>query len=230
MLNRITHEKYLSDILYAFYRDKSLATILGFKGGTACYFFYDLPRFSTDLDFDLLDLAKAEKVFNRIAEILADFGVVNDKMIKAYTIYFFLSYEPNSQGIKVEINTRNNEANKYGIKNLLGLPILAMNKDCVTANKLIAIFSRKRLAHRDLFDAWFMLTNNWPINEEVIYMKVGMNMKNFFEYLLEELEKLGEINILHGLGEVLDRRQKIWVKQNLLEDLKFQIKLYAKHL
>lgn len=27
--------------------------ILGFKGGTAAYIFYDLNRFSTDLDFDL---------------------------------------------------------------------------------------------------------------------------------------------------------------------------------
>ena len=40
-------------ILKDVYTDVSIAPLLGFKGGTCAYFFYGLPRFSVDLDFDL---------------------------------------------------------------------------------------------------------------------------------------------------------------------------------
>jgi len=48
------HRFYLVQILKDVYSDLELANYLGFKGGTALMFFYDLPRFSVDLDFDLL--------------------------------------------------------------------------------------------------------------------------------------------------------------------------------
>ena len=55
-LNR--HRFFLVQILKDIYSDMELASILGFKGGTALMFFYDLPRFSVDLDFNLLNLQK----------------------------------------------------------------------------------------------------------------------------------------------------------------------------
>ena len=41
-------------ILRDIYSDLELANYLGFKGGTALMFFHGLPRFSVDLDFNLL--------------------------------------------------------------------------------------------------------------------------------------------------------------------------------
>jgi len=55
MLDRTKHENTMRNILNEVYSHKDLSPILGFKGGTACYFFYELPRFSTDLDFNLLN-------------------------------------------------------------------------------------------------------------------------------------------------------------------------------
>ena len=43
-------------ILKDIYADITINSLLGFKGGTCAYFFYNLPRFSVDLDFDLLEL------------------------------------------------------------------------------------------------------------------------------------------------------------------------------
>ena len=43
-------------ILKDIYTDVSIAPLLGFKGGTCAYLFYGLPRFSVDLDFDLLEV------------------------------------------------------------------------------------------------------------------------------------------------------------------------------
>ena len=53
------HKFFLFQILKEIYEDKELSGILGFKGGTALMFFYDLPRFSVDLDFNLLNSSKA---------------------------------------------------------------------------------------------------------------------------------------------------------------------------
>ena len=49
------HKSILLQILKDIYSDTSIAPYLGFKGGTAALLFYDLPRNSVDLDFDLLD-------------------------------------------------------------------------------------------------------------------------------------------------------------------------------
>ena len=52
-LNRVTHRSELIKILTNIYKNTYLTNLLGFKGGTAGMLFYDLPRLSVDLDFDL---------------------------------------------------------------------------------------------------------------------------------------------------------------------------------
>jgi hypothetical protein len=46
MIDNNKHRYYLVQILKDIYSDRELANSLGFKGGTALMFFYDLPRFS----------------------------------------------------------------------------------------------------------------------------------------------------------------------------------------
>lgn len=70
MLDRNVHKTILLQILKDIYTDSSLGPILGFKGGTAANFLYDLGRFSVDLDFDLLDGDKEAFVFKKIEKIL----------------------------------------------------------------------------------------------------------------------------------------------------------------
>ena len=53
-LDTAKHKNILIKILKDIYTDATISPILGFKGGTAATFFYDLDRFSVDLDFDLL--------------------------------------------------------------------------------------------------------------------------------------------------------------------------------
>ena len=54
------HRFFLVQILKDIYTDLELANCLGFKGGNALMFLYDLPRFSVDLDFNLLDFSKTD--------------------------------------------------------------------------------------------------------------------------------------------------------------------------
>lgn len=228
MLNRVEHEKQMSQILSDIYSDKSLSKILGFKGGTAGYFFYNLPRFSTDLDFNLLDLEKRDYVYEKLAAILANHGDIKDRKIKTKTIYFALSYDLRSQNIKIEVSLRQTPIDTYELHHLLGLPVLTMTRDCFAAYKLTVIFDRKRLAHRDLFDAWFLLKKNWPINEEIIKDRTGMSKRQYLAWLAKKIEQLGKINILHGLGEVLNHHQKIWTQKNLVSELVFLLKMNSK--
>ena len=48
------HKTNLTNILIDIYKDSLLSSRLGFKGGTATMLFYNLPRFSVDLDFDII--------------------------------------------------------------------------------------------------------------------------------------------------------------------------------
>jgi predicted nucleotidyltransferase component of viral defense system len=67
-MNTNQHKSYLVRILKDIYTDIELGGLLGFKGGTALMFFYQLPRFSVDLDFHLIDVEKQTFVFEKICK------------------------------------------------------------------------------------------------------------------------------------------------------------------
>lgn len=57
MLKINKHWIVLFNLINQIYKS-DLSRFLGFKGGTMAYFFYDLDRFSVNLDFDFLDEEK----------------------------------------------------------------------------------------------------------------------------------------------------------------------------
>ena len=69
MLDINQHKLILVQILKEIYSNITIASLLGFKGGTAAYLFYNLPRFSVDLDFNLLDPKKKDVVFQILRSI-----------------------------------------------------------------------------------------------------------------------------------------------------------------
>ena len=91
MLNKQKHKLLLVQILKNIYSDVEISSLLGLKGGTCAYFFYNLPRFSVDLDFDLIVPNKKNKeiIFKKIENILKEFGKIKEKRIKRWTIFFF---------------------------------------------------------------------------------------------------------------------------------------------
>src|SRR3989304_2355463 len=134
-VDRKTHKTVLLKILKEIYTDTSIGPILGFKGGTAAYLFYDLGRFSVDLDFDLLDENKEEYVFVTIEKILKGFGTIKEKHRKRHTIFFVLSYDSEAQNIKVEISRRSfgsrYELKKEIVEKRTGLPVKEYLKKCI---------------------------------------------------------------------------------------------------
>jgi len=226
-LNISTHKTILVKILKDIYSNSALGNVLGFKGGTAANLFYGLNRFSVDLDFDLLDESKEDYVFEEIKKILENYGTIKEQQKKRFNLIFVLSYnekEFSAQNVKIEINRRNFNS-QYELKNYLGITMKVMTKDDMFAHKLVAASERLGKTNRDLFDVWFFLKNDWPINQAVIEERTKMKFSDFLNKLIQSIEKLPERGILAGMGELLDEKTKNWVKLHLKEDLLFLLKL-----
>ena len=169
-LNQATYKSILVKILKDIFSDPDIGPILGFKGGTAAYLFYNLDRFSVDLDFDLLDAAKEKFVFEKIKGIIEKYGQVKTADIKRYNLIYILSYdgkEPGAQNVKVEVNKRN-FGSRYDIKSYLGIPMKVMIPEDMAANKLVAFYERIGKTNRDVYDSWFFFSNHWSVNQKLI--------------------------------------------------------------
>lgn len=232
MLNRAQHQLLMGKILKDIYTDSTIAPLLGLKGGTCAYFFYDLPRFSVDLDFDLLDSDEKNQqlVYAKIITILKVYGILRDQRIKRYTIFALLSYGDADHNIKVEINLRNqgekNIRDYFAIKNYLGISMLVAKKEYLFACKLIALTSRREIAMRDIYDIHFFAKNNWSIDAIILQERTGKTIKKYLAECVALVEKINGNQVLQGLGELLLPQEKLWVKEHLKNDTIFMLKNY----
>ena len=229
MLDRNVHKTILLQILKDIYTDTSLGPVLGFKGGTAANLFYDLGRFSVDLDFDLLNEEKEAFVFGKIDKILGEYGNIKEKYRKKHTLLFILSYDEKSQNIKVEINRRS-FGSRYELKNYLGISMLVMVREDMFAHKLVAILERAKTANRDVYDLWHFLKNRWPVNTDIVEKRTNTSLKDHLIKCSAFVESLRDRNILSGMGELLDEKQKAWAKTQLRKDTAFLLKAKLEQL
>ncbi len=227
MLDIAKHRTILIKILKDIFTDATIAPVLGVKGGTAALLFYNLDRFSVDLDFDLLDAAKEDYVFEKIKTILEGYGVLKEASKKRFNLIYILSYnnkDINAQNIKVEINRRE-FSSKYDIQSFLGISMKVMVKEDMAAHKMVAMYERIGKANRDIYDAYFFLHHDWPINTQIIKERTGMPFKDFLQKCINLVEKVNNTDILAGMGELLNEKQKEWIKINLKKDILFLLKL-----
>src|SRR3989338_291565 len=217
------HKNILLQILKDIYSDISIAPHLGFKGGTAALLFYDLNRDSVDLDFDLLDESKEAEVFEKINTIAKSYGTIIDSRIKHFNLLNVISYAPGAQKIKVEVNRRN-FGSKYEIMTLLGISMLVMIREDMFAHKLMAMHERVGKTSRDIYDVWFFLKNNWPINKEIAEQRSGVSFEETLQKCIDQIEKVENRNLLVGLGEALTDPQKDWARAKLKSETIFLLK------
>jgi predicted nucleotidyltransferase component of viral defense system len=232
MLNQDRHRLVMSQILRDIYTNPTINSLLGFKGGTCAYFFYGLPRFSVDLDFDFIpsvtkvNLTDLDKI---LTKILQKYTVIKDKTIKKWTLFFLLSYGVGERTIKVEINTRIFVANllqKYQFQDYLGVKLQIAKQDFMFANKLVALTERRVLAPRDVFDLNFFAKNHWEIDQETIINRTKKDLNSCLEDCLRVIAKIPDRQILSGFGELVDEKTKAWVKTQLRSETIFLLKSY----
>lgn len=215
-LNTDRHKNALAEILLDII--KHLNGKVAFKGGTAAMMFFNLPRMSLDLDFDILEELSEEEV-DILKIILKKHGEIREFRDKRFTLFFLLDYETNCPNIKIEFNKRLWKNNNYRTVWLLGVEIKIADKKTMFSNKLVALSERRTLATRDLFDVHYFLKLGYRLNEKLIAERTNKTLNEFLEYIKIFIPKnYNSKNILQGLGEILDESQKNWAKNKLISE------------
>ena len=207
----------MMQVLKDIYSDKELALSLGFKGGTALMFFYNLPRFSVDLDFNLLDREKEKKVYEKVRKILLKYGKIHYEAMKFYGPIIVLDYGMGERKLKVEISNREYD-NHYEIKNLLGIEMKVLSLPDMFAHKLCALLDRSEVTSRDIFDCWFFLQNHVAINANIVESRMELPLGDYIQKCIQYLEQVSDKSLLNGLGELMDAKMKSFVKTKLRKE------------
>lgn len=225
MIDINKHKFFLVQILKDIYADIELANCLGFKGGTALMFFYGLPRFSVDLDFNLIKVGKEDIVFKKLRKILLNYGTICDEAQKFYGLILVLDYGSGERKLKVEISNRRFD-NQYEIKNLLGINMNVMVRADMFAHKLCALLDRNSIANRDIFDCWFFMQNQFPVNKTIIETRMNVPYPDYLQRCITRLESMNDKGLLQGLGELMDNEMKKNVRTKLRMETIGLLKFY----
>jgi predicted nucleotidyltransferase component of viral defense system len=222
MNNFDEHERTLVQILQKLFLDNEVSAQLVFKGGTCLMFFYGLDRFSTDLDFDV---RKGVENLNtdKIHGVISSYLTVENQREKYHTYFWNGKYQKGLHGIKVEVSKRD-FPQKIVIKNFLGVNIATLAPEQMLAHKLVALSDRDK--NRDLYDAHFMLEDNWNIDDEIIKVRTDLTTKEYLQSVVDKLDSSYDSRqkfILNDLGGMLSQARRDWVRENLLDSLKRQL-------
>lgn len=225
MLDIQQHEYILKRILKDIASDIELNNQLVFKGGTCLYIFYGLNRFSVDLDFSLFsgDRLAVEKINKLLANYL---DIENGRLRVGESGWIWeASYEKGERKVQIDVSKRQ-FPDKYKIMQFYGLSLRTLDESSLFAHKLCAVLDRKHFQNRDLFDSHFMFEKRFEINEEIIKLRTGQSLINYLRTLDEFIKnQVDKKRIMQGLGELIDKKNKQWVKDKLVDELLVQIRL-----
>jgi len=180
--------EYLQTIILNSIYKSNFAKSMFFVGGTALRFFYNLPRFSEDLDFNTLSLEKNsfKKILERVETNLSPEGFSPEISYKkrANRVIASLNFPAvmseygiiNRRGgdimIKIEVNspewhlsTESHVLSLYGYN----FSAILMSKGALAllSEKISALLSRRR--GRYIYDVLFMLRKKFPFDRAVLY-------------------------------------------------------------
>lgn len=200
-------------LLREFYADGLLASELKFKGGTAVMLFDGLPRFSTDLDFNLTNKYNQSAVFERIREIASRSGRIIDCADKLFGPVVVLDYGTGERNLKIEVSNRiyDNHYVSLASGNLV-VPVMC-HSDMAT-HKMCAMLARR--APRDVFDTWFFLSKGWSLNDFIIKERTGLSVEDFLNASLVSVSKVSPTAMMVEIGELLDDKMKSFVRSGAL--------------
>lgn len=183
-----------------------------FMGGTALRFFYNLPRFSEDLDFNGKNITFEDfkEILKRVEKHLALLGFQSEssakesgtllqgkiKVVNILQAYRIPAMRDEKLMVKVELNrpkfkmpTETRVLSAYGEM----FPVILMESGVMFAEKIAALLNRK--LGRDIYDTFFMLGNKFSVDENVLRSRniesdyrqiVSERIKSFSEKELKE--------------------------------------------
>lgn len=229
-LDKALHKKIMFEMINKIYGSE-LAHSLAFKWWTYCLFAHKLDRFSVDLDFDLIDKKHTlDEIKTKLKKIVSGFWPIKEETKSKIIIKYEESWYP----LKLEINKRIQQNDTYEIVNFFGRNIQAMTKESIFANKLYTIYERKKradkVASRDLYDTRFFFKNNRNINTNLLEERANQTASTFLSFLKDFIPKhFTQENILRWLGELVNPKQKHFIKHKLIPEVISQIDFYLRN-
>lgn len=173
-----------------------------FKGGTALYKLYGLPRFSEDLDFSLLGGLSLEQAKEIIEDCIKKINYLKIKSIKKTKNSLLIKISCRGiltryNSLRIDINFKNKVIEGFDIKNYIS-EYVDVNPFCLRALKLEEIISEKihsllnREKARDLFDLFFLLRIS-KFNKKLVKDKLKIfDMKFSQRKLRENINNIGK--------------------------------------
>lgn len=212
-------KRILATIFSGPYKDS-----IAFKWGTLAYLHYGLPRFSTDIDLDLLDISVEQSFIDYMDTALLTLGSVEKRVWKNLHRRRF-RYDSNARIIKIELNKRENTYNVYETVRIDTMDIQCQNCSSMVSNKLLAL--GERWYNRDLYDIHYFLSKWYRFDEKIVYDGTHKTLAERINYIITDIpEHFNETSVLHQLGEVLDVKQKPRVKTHLVTETTKLLQLY----
>lgn len=225
MLDINKHKFFMVSLLKEIYADNLLATALGFKGGTAHMLFYGLPRFSVDLDFNLLSPEKSNTVFKKIRDIVLKYGKIRDEAEKHFGLLLVLDYGQQERNLKIEISNRE-FPDRYEIKHFLGIAMKVMVKPDMFAHKLCALLDRTMLTNRDVFDVYYFLSQKTPVNKTIVEERMKMSFEAYLDKCISRIDGIPPKSLLNGIGELIEDDMKAFVRNKLKAETMQMLTIY----
>lgn len=204
----IEKDYFQDKFLYELYKKTNK---LIFKGGTALYKIYGLPRFSEDLDFSVLgefDEGVIEEVTSKIGEIKTMKKLKDSLQIKIGFKGILTVYNT----LRIDINFKNVVFN-YEVKNYISpyidinpFSLRILNLKEILAEKIHSIFAREKA--RDLYDLFFLL-RFVEIDKKIIEKKLELFNMNF------DFEKFKRK--INGIENVWEKELKPFLLTDLVD-------------
>ena len=221
MLNQEKHRTIMFLILNDIF-DSELKDFLAFKWWTLAYFIYQLPRFSTDLDFDIIQ--PCPDIMDKVEAVVKKYWIIKDKKNKKFTYFLLLDYGSSEHNIKIEISKKKYENTEYELINFFWKQIRAMKQSSIFAHKLVAL--SERMKNRDLFDVDYFFKQWFPIKEDIIIERTWLTYKEFLEKLLVIIPKNYKPNtILAEIWDLITNKQKEFMKTKMIDEVLWFIQL-----
>jgi len=190
---------------------------LSFMGGTAAHIIYRNTRFSEDLDFDNLGLEKKDfeelvKLIQRRLKLEGYTAETKNVFKGAYRCYIRIPnilFENELSGHKeekllIQLDTEPQEFKYEQEKHIINrfdvfLQINVVPLDILLAQKIYAIFKRRRAMGRDFYDAVFLFGKTKP---NLDYLKLKLKIKDYFELKKRLLSKCKKLDFKQLAREV----------------------------
>ena len=227
--------EFLQELILQILDRKGYFKNLAFVGGTALRVLYDLPRFSEDLDFSLINkrgfnfktLLKTIQKELELNGYLVEEARGKDKIVLSEFVRFkgllhtlgLSSHKGEKLFIKLEIDSNPPAGYETEVtlvnKNFL-FKVQCYKADSLFASKLHAVLFRKYVKGRDYYDLLWFLTRGVPINFRLLSRaasqteeeKYSLDAKKTKELLLAKLHKIDFSHILSDVEAFLEKKEE----------------------